>query len=567
MRYEDHGIHINSEGTEVRAICPECTPGRKPQHQHEKDLCVNTEKGTWYCQHCGWSGGLKKQQEQEVYHRPTYDPSGLNEKLLKYFEKRGISKGTLHKCRIGYMPGSGNKPGAVMFPRYKDGKCVAIKYRTHEKKMWQSKNPEPCFFNYDMAMQSTSDTLVICEGEIDCLSFIEGGIDCVVSVPDGAPAPNAKSFENKFKFLEDKVLEKFETFIIAVDNDEGGKLLESELGKRIGEHRCLKASMPYGCKDANDVVKVFGAEALNDILAQAKPFPIDGLFSPADVKERVQGLYREGLKSGNSTGWACVDRYYTVRKCEFTVVTGVPGSGKSNWLDALAVKLMKKYNWKTAFCSPENWPIERHIAGIIEKYTHKPFAGDSHTSKRLSPDELNAAIQKIEKNLFFTEIQEKDMSIDGILKIMQGAISRHGVDGIVLDPWNELEYHRPQHLSETEFVSEALGKIRRFARMNNVHVWVVAHPMKLRKNDDGTYPVPRMYDISGSAHWYNKADNGIAVHRWNMKAQEVNIYIQKIRFKEVGRLGDTMLRYVYDTGDYLEADDEYRNKKDDKEIF
>jgi twinkle protein len=121
-----------------------------------------------------------------------------------------------------------------------------------------------------------------------------------------------------------------------------------------------------------------------------------------------------------------------------------------------------------------------------------------------------------------------------------------------LDPWNELEHRRPTDKSETEFISESLGQIRRFARFNKVHVWIVAHPTKLKRKDDGTYPVPRLYDISGSAAFYNKADNGICIHRKDPRKPEVDVHVQKIRFKEIGKLGKAQLGFIADTGTYFD---------------
>jgi twinkle protein len=235
-----------------------------------------------------------------------------------------------------------------------------------------------------------------------------------------------------------------------------------------------------------------------------------------------------------------------------TIVTGIPGSGKSTWLDALMVNLNRMHHWRIAYCSPENWPIQRHMANLAEKIAMKPFAACSMSAERMTREEMEDALQVLNKNFYFTQLQEDEMGIDAVLDVMQSAISRHGVKGIVLDPWNELEYHRPQNLTETEFVSRSLGKIRRFARLNDVHVWIVAHPTKLKRNEDGTYPVPRLYDISGSAHWYNKADNGIAIYRRTPTKPEVEVHVQKIRFREVGCIGSTQLKFVKDCGIYME---------------
>ena len=87
---------------------------------------------------------------------------------------------------------------------------------------------------------------------------------------------------------------------------------------------------------------------------------------------------------------------------------------------------------------------------------------------------------------------------------------RYGIRGLVIDPYNELDHQRPLHMTETEYVSQMLTKIKRFAQHNDVHVWFVAHPRQLQgwRGDP-----PNLYDISGSAHFINKADNGIVIHR------------------------------------------------------
>ena len=87
---------------------------------------------------------------------------------------------------------------------------------------------------------------------------------------------------------------------------------------------------------------------------------------------------------------------------------------------------------------------------------------------------------------------------------------RYGIRGLLVDPYNELDHQSPSHMSETEYVSQMLTKIKRFAQHHDVHVWFVAHPRQLR---DWKGQPPTMYDISGSAHFINKADNGLVIHR------------------------------------------------------
>jgi twinkle protein len=142
--------------------------------------------------------------------------------------------------------------------------------------------------------------------------------------------------------------------------------------------------------------------------------------------------------------------------------------------------------------------------------------------------------------------------MDWLLEAARGAVMRYGVRGLVIDPYNELEHRRPASMSETEYVSQVLGKVKRFAQRHGVHVWFIAHPAKMRR-EEGKFPVPSLYDISGSANWVNKADLGVVVHRDpTREPPDAEIHVRKVRFKAVGKVGSVTLAYDRATGRYYE---------------
>jgi twinkle protein len=57
---------------------------------------------------------------------------------------------------------------------------------------------------------------------------------------------------------------------------------------------------------------------------------------------------------------------------EVTLVTGVPNSGKSEWLDALAVNLALQQGWRFAVCSMEKRPRD-HARQLLEKIARRPL--------------------------------------------------------------------------------------------------------------------------------------------------------------------------------------------------
>jgi twinkle protein len=153
---------------------------------------------------------------------------------------------------------------------------------------------------------------------------------------------------------------------------------------------------------------------------------------------------------------------------------------------------------------------------------------------------------------FMLPQDDTDWTIEYVLQTADALVSRHGINGLVIDPWNEMEHMRPEGQSETEYIGQCLKRMRQFARSRKIHLWIVAHPTKMYRNKNGEYPVPTLYDISGSAHFRNKADNGIVIWRDlnDSTKRAVEIHVQKIRFREVGKIGGCELLFDAATGGY-----------------
>ncbi|MEW6710414.1 MAG: DnaB-like helicase C-terminal domain-containing protein, partial [Candidatus Riflebacteria bacterium] len=168
---------------------------------------------------------------------------------------------------------------------------------------------------------------------------------------------------------------------------------------------------------------------------------------------------------------------------------------------------------------------------------------------------LNQFIEEARDRFVF--ILPETPTIDDILNRARIEVQRNGINGLVIDPWNEIEHSRPKNLTETEYISESLRKMRTFARQNRIHLWIVAHPTKLSKslkNDNkNQYEIPTPYDIAGSANWRNKADNCVTVYRNAIDGEPVDVHIQKIRFKNTGKVGTVRFNYSLATGMYWES--------------
>lgn len=557
--FMDFGIVVPSGAqAEFDTTCPKCSASRKKKHA--RCLSVNTEKGVFNCAHCGWSGGIGAGEKsydapwrKPEFRRPA--PVELSQPpAVEFLGKRGIAASVVSRNGIGvrsvYMPQVEDHVPALVFPYRRNGDLVNVKYRDRQKNFRMETGAERILYGLD---DIDPKCCVIVEGEIDKLSVETSGIVSCVSVPDGAPSANAKNYASKFTFLDADAdrLEGVQEWILAVDSDEPGQRLEAELARRLGREKCRRVQWPGECKDANDVLISHGPDVLRECIESAVPLPIEGVFSVNDLSSSIDRLYANGWERGISTGWDELDRFFTVRPGELTVVTGIPNSGKSNWVDALIVNLARLEGWRFAIFSPENQPIADHAARFYEKWAMEPFG--SGPTPRMSPETKEKAREWAHEHLtWILPDDDTEWTVDTVLDRARQLVLRRGITGIVIDPWNELEHALEPGMTETVYIGRALKRIRQFARRHSVHVFLVAHPQKMYR-EDGKYPVPTLYDISGSANFRNKADNGIVVWRdFQSDAAPVEIHVQKVRFRQVGRIGFAKLHYQKVTQTYTD---------------
>jgi len=274
------------------------------------------------------------------------------------------------------------------------------------------------------------------------------------------------------------------------------------------------------------------------------------IFSKQEMTESLDTYYKEGGEKSESTGWRNLDEYWTVGKSQLTVVTGIPGSGKSNFMDALSVNLAYGAKWKWSIFSPENMPISRVLRSLVEKYLEKPMFLSNNTrgfTKEKYTEVLNDFIYP---HFNFVNPFTVDRKLETVLSaIRQNA---EGVDGVIIDPWNEIEHTRPHGMTETEYIGMSLMKMKDEAVKHNVHLFIVAHPTKLKKDDDGKYQIATPYDISGSANWWNKPDNCLSVYR-DFGNDKIYIGVQKIRIRDFGKIGKAELTYIKGSAHYEDA--------------
>ena len=548
-------LGIKDDGKK-RQTCPSCRDTRS--NKTDKSLSINWKLCTAYCYHCDAKfffgktdksdkeeTATRKKEETKEYKKPgrLANEEAPGEEVLKWFESRGIpadvvvEEGITQAARVFSQKGVVEK--CMLFPYYEEDRLVNRKYRTVKAKHFMLEAGAKLIPWRINEIEDTPEC-IICEGEMDALSFIVAGYNNVISVPNGA--------QKNLTYLDEFIETHFENktrIYIASDTDAKGLELRAELVRRFGEEKCRIVTYGEGCKDANELLLQSGAEALRRAIAEAQEVPLEGIFTAEDVKDELLALFENGLQQGAVLHMGELDRLLSVEVGRLMVVTGIPGDGKSEFLDEMAIRLWRYYDWRCAWFSPENFPVTLHHPKLIEKLIGKRFI-----KTMMSRMELDAAVEYLSRN-FFDILPEEDYQVDTILEKAETLVRRKGIRVFILDPYNCLEHQIPTGQSETQYISEFLEKLRSFAKRKQVLVILAAHPTKMKRDPlTKQFPVPTMYDISGSAAFFNKADFGIAIERDRNK-EVTRIHVQKVKFRHLGQPGIASFMYNYHNGRFV----------------
>ncbi|KAJ7947418.1 twinkle-like protein, chloroplastic/mitochondrial [Quillaja saponaria] len=588
QKLEELGVdcQICVPGQDNQLLCPMCKGGDSSEKTLSLFVTQDGGSALWMCS-CGWRGSTRafadssssydtsnqvtKVKKKREITEESLQLEPLCDEVLDYFADRLISRETLQRNAVKQKKFGDQL--AIAFTYRRRGALVSCKYRDVNKKFWQEADTEKIFYALD-DIEGQSDIIIV-EGEMDKLAMEEAGIFNCVSVPDGAPPtvsqkelpPEEKDTKYQYLWNCKEYLNKASRIILATDGDPPGQALAEELARRLGRERCWRVRWPKKnevdqCKDANEVLMFLGADVLKEVITNAELYPIRGLFNFRDYSDEIDAYYHRtlGYECGVSTGWSALKDLYNVVPGELTIVTGVPNSGKSEWIDALICNLNERVGWKFALCSMEN-KVREHARKLLEKHIKKPFfkARYAESVERMSIEELEKGKQWLSDTFYLIRCEDDSLpNIKWVLDLAKSAVLRHGVRGLVIDPYNELDHQRSVSQTETEYVSQMLTKIKRFAQHHGCHVWFVAHPRQLHH---WVGSPPNLYDISGSAHFINKCDNGIVIHR-NRDPEagpidQVQVCVRKVRNKVAGTIGDAFLLYNRVTGEFMDVDKPY----------
>ena len=531
----------------TQGVCPLCSHDRQPKNQKAQCASYDWERGLGTCHNCSTTFQLhtyqRKGASEKEYVRPDQKPTKkLNSKVVQWFETRGISQKTLTDLRVGegpeYMPQTGKTENTIWFNYLMGDQLINVKYRDGRKNFKLYKGAEKVFYNINSIVGY--DTCIITEGEMDVLALHEAGIKNAISVPNGATLTNNNLdyLDNCIDYFEDK-----EKVILAVDQDDAGQMLQQELIRRLGAEVCFLVTFE-DCKDANEYLLKYGKEKLAERITKARPVPLENVTTFKDIEDEVTDFVKNGFKPGYQIGLPNFDDIFSTYTGQFITVTGIPSSGKSDFVDQMVVGYNANYGWKTAFASPENAPTYLHAHKLMRKTW-----GDMPTRADIGGAKWKEVSEHVNDNYFFIDMDK--YSLESVLRKGAELVKRKGIKCLVIDPFNKIRDIDCKTEDVNRYTMEYLTKIEMFCKKYDVLTFIVAHPTKMYKDSNGKIEEPTMYNIKGGGEWYDASYHGILVHR-DYDAKTVKAKVLKVKFQNLGENGaEAHFKWEHKSGRFI----------------
>lgn len=520
--------------------CPECDSRRTDKK--DKSLMINHGEGYGKCFYCEALTFRNDKEDENLltkeYKLPRQDWKNyttLSDSMVKYLESRKISQHTAIALGLTeekyYQPSKGKEVNNLVFNYFEGEKLVNKKYRSADKKFTQSAGTKSIFYNINSILGDL--TAFIVEGEVDVLSMHESGYKSVISVPNGAN-DNDDYWKNSEKYLKN-----IKTFVIGVDNDEKGNELKEKIAQRLGRYRC--EFIEWDGKDANEDL-ISGK--IHESVKNRKKFPVSGTFKASDLLDGVLDLYDNGLPKTiypKHPRFGNLKNIFSVMRGQLVVATGIRSHGKSTFTDDYVINLLNDYDLKGSWFSPEHSPMPLYKTNFIQKVTGKNFWGKYRGEQvpRVTKEEINQYVEWAEERIYLTDCDNGEFPTwEWLINKFKEQMYSYGVDIFVIDAFNKVVLPNGNKKDE---IDKVLTKLTAFCQQNHVIIFLVAHPTKLGRDDNGLYRVPTLTDVSGSGDFENQTHCGYTIYRYwedlETNQQDETVFINmKTKFSFQGKM-------------------------------
>lgn len=299
----------------------------------------------------------------------------------------------------------------------------------------------------------------------------------------------------------------------------------------------------------------------------------EGMVDYNSFAEQVYQVAIEGPRVGAEISLKSFSDIFRFRGTGVLTVTGIPGHGKTEFIDQCILDLARLYNQETIVAGFEQTPQE-HILKIVKKMIGKDVTCPSFIKDEKNIQELKRVTNWVTSKIKHIDTTKIGSDIKGILEVAAKQIQKSrekssvGVRYVVIDPFNMLSV-KGSKLQGFEKVEDILRKLTTFSHQMDVMVILVAHPVKIKKDEKTKmYEVPDFYSVKGSSAFFEMSYHGLVVYREGyLSSDRVLVRVLKVKQASLGKtMEEVYLGYDKDSGRYIPFDEDDNEEKGDHRV-
>lgn len=288
-----------------------------------------------------------------------------------------------------------------------------------------------------------------------------------------------------------------------------------------------------------EVYQKEGEDFTRELVLQARLLVREDLedYGTDDAVNRVVACARGFYDKGYDVGIGPVtNRHFRLTSTGgLIIVTGVPGTGKTDFLNFLTMSFLNVRRSHVCYCSFETPDKFRHAGDLTQIW-----AGGTDLSL-LSPEEVAPFTQTVISHITHIRMRRESPTPEAVLRKTEKVLALHpSLEYLVIDPYLFLSVTTGKNITETDAIKTMLVTLQDWAHDHRIWIFLVAHPRKLKK-EDGTSELEEidMYTIAGSANWANVADFVLSLKRVVKGSSDyTRLSVLKVRDQKICTPGD-----------------------------
>lgn len=422
----------------------------------------------------------------------TYSATLLrNPKLLAYLEGRGLTRETITHFQLGQCEDT------ISIPYIQNGQVVNFNYRKNPfidndaPKYKTEKGCRSILFNIDSLLSyQEGEIVILTEGAFDAMRLWQEGFKYALSVPLGA---------NHFSEQWVPYFEDVSKIVILFDTDHVGRQGAERVQKLFGD-RAVIVRLPKG-KDATEYYQLGGTtEELLRIFSDEKLQEQGDVRHLASYTSELLEKMRTGDNAGIPTGCPELDFFLGgLKPGHVTLLSGLPGAGKTAFSQNLAYHMAARLNIKVLFFSLEMTPLDiakrfLTISSNIDRISGKGIT-QKEIEKPTEDDIEKARVELLEFqdwNLYLYDGESK-LDVEKLREVIKKTVEEKNIQVVFID---HLHYFSGSSLNKSAEIGNLMRGIRSISLDLHIPIVLLCHINRSGRQQQktGLY-VPSLSDL------------------------------------------------------------------------